>query len=108
MNAKVKSNMSILPLEPRLKTYNGSNEKLTRKNNEHNRTAKRVVRHLNELIANNDNEDQQYFWADIAHDLEIGADEVQSAVRYGGHHGITLRVAATDRAALAWFKRAPS
>lgn len=97
--------MPRLPFEPRLENYNGSKEKLIRENIERNNVAKRVVRHLNKLIANTPDENQQYFWADLALDLELSAGEVQSAVRNGGHNGVTLQqISPAERAAIARFK----
>lgn len=97
--------MTDLPLQPRLDDYRGSKENLRRKVAEHNAMAQRVVDHLNTLIANDPRDLQQYIYADIAHDLRLSTDEVQSAVMYGGHNGITVGVTEEDRQALARFKR---
>lgn len=90
--------MTHFPLQPRLESYRGSKENLRRKAAEHNAMARRVVDHLNTLIANDPRDRQLYIYDSIARDLGLSADEVQSAVMYGGHNGITVGVTDEDRA----------
>lgn len=97
--------MSHLPLRPSLKSYTGCKESLRRQNAERNATARRIVDHLNRLIANNPDEIQQYIFAYVASDLEVSVDEVRSAVPLGGYNGITLAVSSADRRALEPYKR---
>ena len=75
-----------------------------RKTAEYNEMATRVVEHVNALIANNADENQQYMFAEIAIDLGLTADQVRSAISYGGHNGITIHVTEEDRVALARYK----
>jgi hypothetical protein len=96
--------MAILPLRPYLKHYSGSQENPRRKTAEYNEMAIRVVEHVNALIANNADENQQYMFAEIAIDLGLTADQVRSAISYGGHNGITIHVTEEDRVALARYK----
>lgn len=92
--------MSVIPVRPQLKDYNGRNEARRRKVDEFNAMAQRVVDHVNILIANNPNEIQEYNFHLIAIDLGLSAEDVQSAIMYGGHNGITLGVGAEERRAL--------
>jgi hypothetical protein len=96
--------MSQIPIMPALAEYRGSKDNLRRKAAEHNLMARRVVDHLNTLIANDPSDMQQFIFASVARDLGLTADEVQSAVRYGGHNGITVCVTDEDRKVLARFK----
>jgi hypothetical protein len=97
--------MAILPLQPRLKSYRGAKENLRRKNNEYNAMARRVVDHVNTLIANDPRETQQYIYDYIAIDLGLSRDEVRDAIYGGGNNGITVGVTAQDRTALARYKK---
>lgn len=94
-----------LPLQPRLKDYRGADPKKRRKVAEHNAMAQRVVDHLNTLIANDLEPMQQYLWYDVACDLGLTADDVESAVMYGGHNGITVDVTEENRRAVARYKK---
>ncbi|WP_271565792.1 hypothetical protein [Bradyrhizobium sp. CCBAU 11386] len=67
--------------------------------------ARRVVDHLNTLIANNPADRQQYLYYEVTHDLGLTAEEVESAVMYGGHNAITVGVTEEGRRALASYKR---
>ncbi|MCC8944199.1 hypothetical protein H8A97_03555 [Bradyrhizobium sp. Arg62] len=93
-----------LPLQPRLDPYRGSKDNLRRKKVQHNAMARRVVDHLNTLIANNPADRQQYLYYYVARDLGLTAEEVESAVMYGGHNGITVGVTEEGRRALASYK----
>jgi hypothetical protein len=92
--------MTQLPLQARLQNIRGSTERARRRVIDHNAMARRVVDHLNRLIANNPERNQQYFWADIARELSLSPEEVERAVMYGGHNGITIAVSDEDRTAL--------
>lgn len=94
-----------LPLQSRLKGYQGADPKKRRKVAEYNAMAQRVVDHLNTLIANDPDPMQQYFWHGIARDLGLTADEVRAAVMYGGHNGITVDVTEENRKAVARYKK---
>jgi hypothetical protein len=96
--------MAILPLRPYLKHYSGSQESPRRKTAEYNEMATRVVEHVNALIANNPDENQQYMFVQIAIDLGLTADEVRSAFSSVGRNGITIHVTEEDRVALACYK----
>ncbi|WOH68668.1 hypothetical protein [Bradyrhizobium sp. BWA-3-5] len=96
--------MTKLPLEPRLDSYRGSKENLQRKAAEHNAMARRVVDHLNTLIANDPADMQQYLYHEIARDLGLTVEDVASVVMYGGHNGITVGVSEDGRRALAPYK----
>ncbi|WP_027555094.1 hypothetical protein [Bradyrhizobium sp. Cp5.3] len=94
-----------LPLQPKLDPYRGSKDRLRRKAAEHNAMATRVVYHLNRLIADNPNDQQQYLWYEVARALGLTVEEVGSAVMYGGHNGITVGVTEEGRRALASYKK---
>jgi hypothetical protein len=96
--------MAILPLRPYLKHYSGLQENPRRKTAEYNEMATRVVEHVNALIANNPDENQQFLFAEIAIDLGLTADQVRSAFSYVGHSGMTIHVTEEDRVALARYK----
>jgi hypothetical protein len=96
--------MAILPLRPYLQHYSGSQENPGRKAAEYNEMATRVVEHVNALIANNPDENQQYTFAKIAIYLGFTADQVRSAFSYVGHSGMTIHVTEEDRVALARYK----
>ncbi|TCU75308.1 hypothetical protein EDE08_103528 [Bradyrhizobium sp. R2.2-H] len=94
-----------LPLQPRLSDYRGSDPKKRRKADEHNAMAQRVVDHINTLIANDQAAMQQYLWYSVARDLKLTVEQVESAVMYGGHNGITVGVSEEGRRALAAYKK---
>jgi hypothetical protein len=96
--------MATLPLRPHFKHYSGSEEDPRRKTAEYNEMATRVIEHVNALIANNSDENQQYMFAEIAIDLGLTADQVRSAFSYVGHDGMTIHVTEDDRVALARYK----
>jgi len=96
--------MTVLPLQPRLDPYRGSNETRRRKAAEKNALARRVVDYLNTLIANNDADIQQYLYCDIAHDLSLDVEDVIPAVKYGGDNGITVGVTEEGRRAIARYR----
>jgi hypothetical protein len=95
--------MTSLPLQPRLKDYNGSNERMRREVAEYNAMAQRVVRHLNTLIAKDPRDIQAYDFDTIARELNLDTNEVASAIMYGGHNGITVGVGDSDRQKLTRF-----
>lgn len=74
--------MTDLPLQPRLDPYRGSKENLRRKATEHNAMARKVVDHLNTLIANDPDDRQNYLYYEIARDLGLTVEEVESYVRW--------------------------
>jgi hypothetical protein len=88
-----------------LDPYRGSKENLRRKATEHNAIARRVVDHLNTLIANDPGDQQNYLYYEIAHELGLTVEEVKSVVMYGGHNGITVGVDDAGRRALARYKK---
>ncbi|MBP0116384.1 hypothetical protein [Bradyrhizobium vignae] len=94
-----------LPLQPRLKGYRGADPKKRRKAAEHNEMARRVVDHVNKLIANNPEPSQQYLWYEVARDLGLTVEDVESAVMYGGHHGVTVGITEESRRSLAAYKK---
>lgn len=94
--------MARLPLQARLKNVPRSNdERARRKIIDRNATAERVVEHLHRLIAENPENEQVLYWADIARQLSLSADEVAESVMYGGHHGIRVTVSDDDRVFLS-------
>ncbi|WP_145984257.1 hypothetical protein [Bradyrhizobium nitroreducens] len=94
-----------LPLQPRLDGYRGADPRKRREASEHNAMAQRIVDHLNTLIANDPDPMQQYHWYEIARDLGLSPEDVESAVMYGGHNGITVDVTDENRRAVAGYKR---
>lgn len=94
-----------LPLQPRLKDYRGADPKKRRKIAEHNAMAQRVVDHINSLIANDPDPLQQFHWYEVARDLNLSAEDVESSVMYGGHNGITVDVTEENRRAVARYKK---
>ena len=90
--------MKQVPVKPRLKSVGGS------RSTEHNTIAVRVVDHVNKLVANDPDENQQYDFENIARDLDLDKEQVRSAIANGGGNGITLRVRTEDRASLAPYK----
>ena len=97
--------LAMLPLQPRLDGYRGAAPQKRRKADEHNAMAQRVVDHLNSLIASNPAPMQQYLWCEVARDLDLTAEDVELAVRYGGHSGITVEVTEQGRRAVARYKK---
>lgn len=96
--------MARLPLQARLKNITGSTVRARRKIIDHNAMAERVVEHIHRLIARNPEREQQYFWADIARQSSLSADEVGRAVMYGSHHGIRIVVVDEDQAFLSRYE----
>ena len=94
----------MFPIRPRLKHYRGTKENLRRKAAEENKIAEKIAKHLNTLIANNDEEMQQYIYGYIAIDLRVTAEQVRRALPGGGSYGITLRVTEENRRALRSYK----
>jgi hypothetical protein len=97
--------MTKLPLQPRLDGYRGSDRKKQLKASEHNAMARRVVDHLNNQIANDPDERQQYLYYEIARELELTVEQVESAVMYGGHNGITVGIDEEGRQQLARYRK---
>lgn len=101
--------MTRFPVQPKLKQYRGSNARLQRKNHEFNTVAHRAAAHLNRLVANNDSENQQYMFADIAYDIEASVDDVRSAISDGGYNGRTfMGITEEERKALVHYKQSPT
>ncbi|MER8917691.1 hypothetical protein NKI32_28235 [Mesorhizobium sp. M0761] len=96
--------MAILPLVPHVKRYRGGKRDLQLKSADAIALARRVANHVNRLIANDPRELQQYFFANIAHDLGFKVEVVRSAISDGGYNGITIHVSPEDRIALARYK----
>jgi hypothetical protein len=93
------------PLTPNLKFYGGSKESLRRKNAERNAMTERVAEYVNELIAHNPDEIQQYFFGTIASDLDLTVGQVRSAISKGGSNGVTVHVDQDARRELGRYKR---
>jgi hypothetical protein len=98
----------MVPLQPRIKKYSGSNERQRQKVNEQNSLHLTIVDYINGLVANDPEELQQYFFGDIALDLGVSVDRVMDAIKNGGVRGITVRVRQEDRPALARYKNLAS
>ncbi|MBZ9925017.1 hypothetical protein [Mesorhizobium sp. BR1-1-4] len=96
--------MPILPLVPHVSRYRGGKRDLQLKNAQANALAQRVAEHVNKLIADDPRELQQYFFANIARDLGVSVEVVRGAISDGGHNGITIRIDAEDRIALARYR----
>lgn len=96
--------MPVLPLVPHVSRYRGGKRDLQLKNAQANAVAQRVADHINRLIADDPHELQQYLFANIARDLGVSVDVVRAAISDGGYNGITIRVSADDRVALARYK----
>ena len=89
--------MATLPLEPHLKHYRGAKENLQRKYAEENRIRMKVAEHVNRLIANDPEPQQQYLFGFIAADLGVTKDQVRDAISDGGYNGITLWITRGSR-----------
>lgn len=97
--------MARIPLQARLKNVPRSkDDRARRKIIDRNATAERVVEHLHRLIAQSTEKEQQYYWADIARQLSLSADEVGEAVKYGSHHGIRVVITDDDQAFLSRYR----
>jgi hypothetical protein len=82
----------MIPIRPRLSS----------------KEAQRVADYVNRKLANNPSEVQQLMFGFIADDLGLDEDTVRGAISDGGYNGITIRVTAGERYALAGYKDAPT
>lgn len=97
--------MARIPLQARLKNVPRSkDDRARRKIVDRNATAERVVEHLHRLIARSPAKEQLYYWADVARELSLSADEVGDAVMFGSHHGIRVVVTDEDHAFLSRYR----
>ena len=84
--------MVAYPIRVPRKQYLGAKPSLRRKTAEHNELAKILEKHINDCVAERDDEIQVYIYGFIAADLGLRVDDVR-AVLYGvdaGHNGLTI------------------
>lgn len=99
--------MTQLPLRPNLYPYRGANPEKQRRTAELNRLAHKIARHANQMIADDPAEIQTLLFRSIASDLGIDVTIVRHVLD-GGHNGLTVRVTAQDREAIAMELQRPT
>lgn len=96
--------MARLPFVGQTYRYSGQDERKRQKIADKNRMIAAAAKIANQLAADNPNEIQQIYFADIAHKLGCDVEIVRYALSDGGSNGITFRVTERDRELLTRYK----